>query len=169
MSYIKAIFVITIIELVLANSNINSWNIKTSAINLLLNKVYNEKKIFDETMNGKNIKIKKVILKEKNQIKNETKITIDNKDDITTEEFEDLQTFYYFKDKYYICPKEKNIYVSYYINNYTESKNFRELTVETLNKTNERQLKCFYRNGDNRIFFLFLNSYNNTFIYLKFH
>lgn len=47
MSYIKAILVLTFLSLGLTNSNINNWNLETSAINLLLNKAFYEKLIFN--------------------------------------------------------------------------------------------------------------------------
>ena len=162
MNYLKTIFLIIILDLVLANSDINIWNLKTSTINLLLYKAFYEKVVFNETRYGKNIYIQKVIYRNENQIKNETKIIIDNKQEMTTDQFENIQTFYYLQDIYYICLKENNIYVSDYVG----SLNYHGLIKET--PTSERNLKCYCKDGDDKIYFVFLNSYKDNLIYLTY-
>ena len=165
MSYIKAIFVITILDLVLANSSINNWNLKTSAINLLSNTHSNERLIFNATNNGKNIYIKKSVYKNESQIYNETIVKInDGEFTIETTEFENIQTFYYLQNKYYICLKENYMLVS----DSDNPGNFTKFIPRTLNTTVERNLKCEYINGDNLIFFALLNSYENNIIHLKY-
>ena len=154
MSFIKSIFVISILDLVLAKSILTNWNLSASAIDLFLNEPYYEKYIFNETKNGKTIKIKKVIEREKdsNQIKNGTKMIFESIE-LTVNDFENLQNFYYLNGKYYLCPYEKSIYVTNYTNNYTELDSLLEVVVYTPDN-NGRQLKCYYINGDNRLFFL---------------
>ena len=103
MSYIKIILVIKFFGLVFANSNINNWNLETSTINLLLNKAYCEKLIFNETNFGKNIYIKKTIYKIGSQVKNDTSMIINNYQKVDSNEIGNIQTFYYLHDLYYIC------------------------------------------------------------------
>ena len=137
----------------MANSDINNWNLKTSAINLLLYKAHYEKYIFNETMNGKNVNVKKVIYRSENQIKNDTVLTIGHRQQFDIKNFENMQTFYYLHDKYYFCLKDNNVYFSDYL-----ALVIHPLLDEFPNTTSERNLKCHYINGDNRIIFAFINS-----------
>ena len=163
MSYIKVILVIKFLGLVFANSNINNWNLETSTINLLLNKAYCEKLIFNETNFGKNIYIKKTIYKIGNQVKNDTTMIINNQQKVDSNEIGNIQTFYYLHDIYYICLKENNIYYSDGV-----SSAIHGVIGEYPNPNVEKNLKCNYINGDNRFSFVFLNSNKNNLIYLKY-
>ena len=163
MSYIKVILIIKFLGLVLVNSNINNWNLETSAINLLLNKAYYEKLIFNETNFGKNIYIKKMIYKSGNQVKNDTIMNINNQLQVVSNEIGNIQTFYYLHDIYYICLKENNIYYSD-----GASSKVHGVIAEYKNPNVEKNLKCDYINGDNRFSFVFLNSNKNNLIYLKY-
>jgi hypothetical protein len=102
-----------------------------------------------------------VIYRNENQIKNETTITLNHQYGITTDEFENIQTFYYFHDKYYIFPRENNVYISYYADILYFHK---FLNIPT----SERNLKCNYIDGDNKIYFVFLNSYKDNLIYVTY-
>ena len=163
MSYIKAILVLTFLSLGLTNSNINNWNLETSAINLLLNKAFYEKLIFNETNFGKNIYIKKMIYKNENQVKNDTIMIINNQQQVISNEIGNIQTFYYLHDIYYICLKENNIYYSDGV-----SSTIKPVIGEYPNPNVEKNLKCNYINGDDRFSFVFLNSNKNNFVYLKY-
>jgi hypothetical protein len=114
-------------------------------------------------MNGKNVNVKKVIYRSENQIKNDTVLTIGHRQQFDIKNFENMQTFYYLHDKYYFCLKDNNVYFSDYL-----ALVIHPLLDEFPNTTSERNLKCHYINGDNRIIFAFINSYKNSLIYLKY-
>ena len=167
MIYINISKIIFLDLIIFAISQINNWNLLSSSINILpLNLPYYERLIFNETKNGKNIQIIKSITRKDGQIINETIMNFEGNDFVMSK-FENLQTFYYFNDKYYVLPKENNIWASDYNMNKTNTSLLMEIPVSIQNESNERPLKSIYINEMEQIFFIFLNSYNNNFIYIK--
>lgn len=132
------------------------WNLEKAGINLLPeeNQLF-EKIIFEGTYNSKNLKLTKKISKIQNNIKEENIIKIDNLEENITQ-WEDIESFYFINEKYFICPKGKN-----YINIYDkDGKNGREIKPKITKeiKDDDWELLCYYQPDKNALFFAFLNS-----------
>jgi hypothetical protein len=77
----------------------------------------------------------------------------------TEKDWEDIDSFYKFNKRYYICPKGNN-----FVNMYTN--NFQIMKPEFIaDEKQDWELKCNYHTYNKMLFFTFLNSDKNNLMY----
>jgi len=140
----------------LSISEIPLWNIGKVAINLLSDSNTHKYTIFDRSMNNMNLRLEKIINKQKIGITQKNNLYIDNElvNDIDID-WEDIESFYNINGIKYICPKGR-----YFMYKYENSK-LDKLKPDGFIKfkdDSEWELKCFHLKNESLLFNFFLGN-----------
>ena len=129
------------------------WNFQNSTIDLLSSNNTFTKKIYDKTLEGKEFKITKTIMKMENGSRIETNTLNINNDEYEKDTiWEDIESVNSLNNDIYVCPRGKN-----YMNKYNIGENFEEITSSSFGNQEEWDLKCYYQFNENHFFISFLN------------
>lgn len=152
-------FVLFFNFLFIVNPVVQKWNFENSSIDLLGTSESMTFKVFDETKDGINIQLYKIISKEDGSIIYTNNLKINNGITFDGEvNFDRIESFYYLMDKVIVCPKGKFHPIFFYENKYSH------FNITNFEEKGDWELKCYYHLVG---FFLvfYLNNANNGLYY----
>ena len=111
--------------------------------------------LYEKTYHSKKFTITKIFSRDGNSTTEKNILQIEEEYQKETE-WEEIESFYYFNDAIYLCPRGKN-----YLNKYDQNnKKFDVIKPAGFTDPNNWELKCYHQTDSNYFFMTFTNNHN---------